>query len=199
MRLSHALPLVALPFALACGGLPLDKDGARNMFHSMEGRLQGNANAQPLSIDFSFESDCPRGGTVEFDGELDTEDKLFDGSATFQYDVHFEGCADSENKLDGDVQYMALLDTELMEGSASFDYMYVYRGSLVSEGEATGSCDFDVRGAVSVDSTFGDGSFGSDVEVVYEGQLCGHDADDVLNERYESHIRAGGTVDISDV
>lgn len=191
------LPLLALaPLTIACTSM--DEESAAALFASVEGNL-GSQSGQALSIDVSFETDCPRGGTAEFDGEFDSDGALFSGGAEFEYEVTFDGCADSDNKLDGVVQYVAALDTELTDTRIAVDYVYVYRGTIISEGESNGTCDFDVRGALVWNAEAEDDTYSSGYEHVYEGTLCGHDAHEVLDERYESKIRGSGTVDLSDI
>lgn len=194
-----ALAALALPLVVGCE-MPLSAEDARVAFASVETGVGASSPVgQALSVDSKFEVDCRYGGSLSFDGSLDTDaGETLDGNSltTFEYDVLFDKCQNDDNVVDGDVQYGLALGTQVGDGTASMDLVYAYRGTIVVQGEANGACDFDVRGMVQSDSTFGDGSFSNDSEWVYEGDLCGHDAEDVLDDDYDSPRNRSGSFSI---
>lgn len=191
----YAVLVAIVPLAIGCQ--PLDQQDARAMFGSIESGLAGGqAGGQALSIDAEFDVECRYGGSALFDGSFDAD--AVDGAAVaqFAYEVTFDKCANDDNTIDGIVNYVSRLGAEVSDSMASVDFVYTYQGSLVTQGESNGTCDFDVRGAISSASAFGDGSFSNETEVLYTGTICGHDAEDVLDDRYESRLTRSSSVNV---
>jgi hypothetical protein len=199
MRKALVIGLLSSVAPALVGCAQMSERDARATFASVESALHGGSHdrGQALSVDVDFDLDCRYGGELQFRGALDTDDKqegAFD--ATFEYDVTFDECENDENTVDGNVQYASMFGADWGDGRADVEYVYVYRGSVVVTGDTEGVCDFDVTGSVTHSAELGDGFFGADTQVEYDGIICGRDAHDVLDERYDSKLDGDSSIRI---
>jgi hypothetical protein len=104
--------------------------------------------------------------------------------------VAFADCQPDDNTLNGELRYEAALDAAATDTFAGVASTYTYRGLVTSSGETNGSCEIDVEGHVNASAGQGPGDeFKADVEIEYQGTICGHDAHEVLS----AHVDASKT------
>jgi hypothetical protein len=195
MRNSILSLIVISTFHLACAA-ELSESDARALWSSVEDTLVDGSNGrsssgQALTVSTStetqFDAACDDGGEIEFDGVLSTTttiDGLVSTATAFDYDATYDDCADEDNLLNGDVAWSSSVNVNVGgDIGAEVLVVYSYQGTIVVEGETNGVCDFDLEGNVLVsanDSGVFVGVSQRD-ETDYEGTLCGHDAEDVLD------------------
>lgn len=176
----------------------LSEADARALWNSVEdtlvdgsGNRDGAGFGQALSVsassDVQFDAACDDGGEIAFDGLLSTStviDGTVSSATVFDLDATYDDCAEDGDVFNGEVEWASAVNvTAGADIGAEVLVVYSYQGSIVVEGETNGVCDFDIEGNVLVsanDSGVFVGVSRRD-ETDYEGTLCGHDADDVLN------------------
>ena len=170
-----------LSLACACGfvfgtGCGMSPEDSRKLWRHVDGAL-GKSQGQALTADVDLDADCSDGGTVSFNGSLDTPDDATSGS-TFEYEVTFNACAGDDETLNGNLKYSSTLDTT----SAGLSFVFHYQGHIDGSGEENGACDVDMDGSLSSSITGDGSSFGNvDVEYEYDGTICGNDADETFS------------------
>jgi hypothetical protein len=175
-----------LVLSSACGMSPED---SRATWGSVKNAM-GGGSGQALSITFDTEVDCEVSGELELAAHLDIgEDATAyaeNADVAFGYEIEFRSCRPDENTLDGQLEYAALVSTDVTEDSASAQIVFVYEGTVNVSGEENGTCEVDMRGYVDANAVGGTAGepgdeFNASVDVVYEGTVCGNDASETLN------------------
>lgn len=174
------IPLLLL--SSACGMSPED---SRATWGSVKNALGGD-QGQALSITFDAEVDCQVSGELELATRLaigdDAAEYAEGADVAFGYEIEFRACRPDENTLDGNLEYAALVSTDVTEDSATAQIVFVYQGVVNVSGEENGTCEVDMRGYVDASAVGSPGEeFDANVDVVYEGTVCGNDASETLN------------------
>lgn len=170
---------LAAVMIVGCGSSePLGEGDAKVAWDATQKALSGGGSTPgALESSTSADYDCPDGGSMKWDLNINTSygdglgniDPTGTGSTDLDYTVTFKRCKADGVKISGSLTYIISAQT----GGGAASTSWSYKGDLTYRGDVNGSCAIDMEGSASA-STAG-------ASVTYSGTICGNDAGETLN------------------